>query len=260
MSLKIVSWNVNSIRKGVQDTLSKLTEEQNPDIICFQETRATEKDAEKFFAESELINIYPYRYWNDSSGGHAGVSIWSKIKPLNVFKEIPRIYQLKHGRILILEFEEFTLINTYVPNTGREIAEEHRQVWHNALVPWLTEQLEKEKFLVWCGDLNVVSEPSLDTSHHKIRPKNPSAGLKQFEKDHFDEYIALGLSDVFRTMYPETISFTWYSPRNPAVAWRLDYFLVNDIKRITDIKHGPRLMATVSDHTWLIIELNDRVE
>jgi exodeoxyribonuclease III len=259
MTLKIMSWNVNSIRKGVYDTLFKLTEDQKLDIICFQETKCTEYDGEQFFGNSVLKEIYPYRYWNDSVGGQAGVSIWTKIKPLNITKEIPRIYQLKEGRIIILEFENMILLNTYVPNTGRgDIAEDHRNVWHNALITWLTDQFAKDKMLIWCGDLNVVSEPALDTTHHKIRPKNPCAGLKEFEYLHFNEYLELGLCDAFRTLYPDTISYTWYSARNPEVAWRLDYFMVKDVdmSKIKDVIHYKRLPSTISDHVPIILILN----
>jgi exodeoxyribonuclease III len=252
-----VSWNVNSIRKGVYDELFKLVNEQTPDIICFQETKATGHDAEKYFKDKDcLLDLYPYRYWNDSVSGQAGVAVWSKIKPVKVMYEIPRVYQLKEGRIIIAEFENLTILNTYVPNTGRgEIAEDQRKVWHNALVAWLADQFENDKLLVWCGDLNVVSEPELDTSHHRVRPKRLIAGLKQFEKDHFDEYIELGLSDAFRYLYPDEVSFTWYSPRNPGVGWRLDYFLVNDMSKIDDVIHNEKLPSIVSDHTWIIIKI-----
>jgi exodeoxyribonuclease-3 len=252
--MKIVSWNVNSIRKGVYDELFKLSQTEQPDVICFQETKATGHDAEEYFKNTILLELYPYRYWNDSVGGQAGVAVWSKVKPEKVFREIPRIYQLKEGRILILEFKELTLLNTYVPNTGRgDVAEDHRKVWHNGIVAWLAEQFEKDKLLVWCGDLNVVSEPALDTSHHKVRPKKPIAGLKQFEKDHFDEYIELGLIDAYRSLYPDTISYTWFSNIHTDVGWRLDYFLVNDMSKVEDVMHNKRLSKSVSDHTWIML-------
>lgn len=263
MSFKIVSWNVNSIRKGVHDTLVELSENQSPDIICFQETKATGPDAEKYFANSDLKNIYPYRYWNDSVSGQAGVAVWSKVKPLNVFTEVPRLFHLKEGRILILEFDTFILLNTYVPNTGRgEIAENERKVWHNAIISWLSSQLDTcgtdtdtDKFLIWCGDLNVVREPALDTTHHKVVPKKPSAGMKQFERDHLAEYLDLGLNDVFRSMYPDKKSYTWFSPRIYGVGWRLDYFLVNDMSKIEDIFHNEKLDSKISDHTWIMLTL-----
>ena len=255
--MKIVSWNVNSIRKGVYDELFKLSEEQSPDVICFQETKASEYDAEEFFKNTILIEKYPYRYWNDSVGGQAGVGVWSKIKPVSVLKEIPRMYQLKEGRILVLEFENLTLLNTYVPNTGRgEVAEDHRRVWHNSLMSWLADRFETPKPLIWCGDLNVVSEPALDTSHHELRPKKPIAGLKQFEKDQFDEYIELGVVDAYRTLYPDTVSYTWFSNFHTDVGWRLDYFLVSDMSKVKDVIHNKRLPKSVSDHSWIMIMLD----
>ncbi len=255
--MKIVSWNVNSIRKGISKELFNLVENQFPDIICFQETKCTEEAGELYFANEKILELYPFRYWNDSVNGQAGVSVWSKIKPINVIKDIPRLYQLKEGRIIIVEFENLTVLNTYVPNTGRgKIAEDQRNIWHNSLIDWLSIQIEKDKMFVWGGDLNVVSEPSLDTSHHVVRPKKGSAGLKQFEKDHFDEYTELGLFDVYRSLYPDTISFTWFSPRNQEVAWRLDYFLVNDMSKVKDVVHNEKLTSTISDHVPIILILN----
>lgn len=255
--MKIISWNVNSIRKGVADELSKLCKESDPDIICFQETKCTEEAGELYFKDNTILELYPYRYWNNSVKGMFGTSIWSKIKPLKVLKDIPRIFQLKEGRVIILEFENMTILNTYVPNTGRgEIAEDYRKVWHNGIMSWLTDQFKKDKLLIWCGDLNVISEPRLDTSHHVIRPINPCAGLKKFEYLQFNEYIELGLVDVYRYKYPNTRSFTWFSPRNQGIGWRLDFFLTNNISKVENVIHGPKLASTISDHTWIMLELN----
>ena len=77
-----------------------------------------------------------------------------------------------------------------------------------------------------------------------------------FEKDHFDEYIELGLTDAFRSLYPDTQSYTWYSPFNPMVGWRLDYFLVNNMENIIDVTHYERLNRKVSDHVPIILLIN----
>ena len=95
--MKIISWNVNSIRKGVYDDLFKLSENESPDVICFQETKATGHDAEEYFKNTILTEKYPYRYWNDSISGQAGVSVWSKIKPLNVLKRSTTTLSTKRG-------------------------------------------------------------------------------------------------------------------------------------------------------------------
>jgi len=255
--LKVVSWNVNSIRKGVKDELIKLINDHYPDIICLQETKCSKEDGEAYLENNcqEIIENYPYRFWNSSVKGQAGVACFSKIEPLEVKYEIPLIFQLKHGRVIVLTFENLIILNTYVPNTGRgQEAEQFRNVWHNGMVSWL--EANSDKFLLWCGDLNVVDDPKKDTSHHIIRPKHPPAGLKEFEHRHFKEYIELGLIDVFRHFNPDEVSFTWYSNLNQQIGWRLDYFLVNDISRVKNIIHHSKMPKSVSDHVWILCELN----
>jgi exodeoxyribonuclease III len=256
--MKILSWNVNSIRKNILESLIYIDSVECPDILCFQETKCTEKDGEKFFKEHPLTKKYPYRYWNDSIRGHYGVSVWCKKSPINVFKEI---IEMPHcsGRVLLLEFEEFTLLNTYVPNTGMgENAELRRTEWHNGIYKWLLQRIEDDKFFIWCGDLNVVREPELDTSHLKYRKKNNKdncGGMKIFEYEQLCEYLNLGLFDVFRTLNEDVKSFTWYSNFNNKVGWRLDYFLVNDIDKIKNIVHLKKFDKSVSDHSPLYIQL-----
>jgi exodeoxyribonuclease III len=270
--MKIVSWNVNSIRKGLDEAIVNLVIEHDPDIICFQETKCTEEAGEKYFEHSPLLLIYKYRYWSDSVKGHAGVSTWSKIPAKSIKKEIPRLFQVKFGRILILEFdrsivekedsklmegvpENFLLVNTYVPNTGRPELQKNRHIWHNSISDWIPDK----EHVIWCGDLNVAHDSFLDTSHWN----EGSPGLKAFEQEHFKEYLDLGLIDVYRNIYPDTASFTWYSNfRNKEkhigiVGMRLDYFLVSKsiIDRSKDIIHGPRLDTLISDHTWLLLKL-----
>lgn len=257
--MKIASWNVNSIRKGVEDALNLFCELENPDIICFQETKCTGKDGEIHFKSSKLLETYKYRYWNDSIRGHHGVAIFSKTEPKEIIYDIPEMDHCS-GRVILLEFDNFTLLNTYVPNTGTGIiAENKRNDWHAGLLEWLKERTLSEKLFIWCGDLNVVREPKLDTSHQKYRLKNNKnsyGGMKIFEYEHLCEYLELGLHDIFRTFFPETQSFTWFSTRNDKVGWRLDYFITNDITSIKNIVHCEKFDKEVSDHVPLFIVLN----
>lgn len=256
--MKIVSWNVNSIRKGINEALTLFCELENPDIICFQETKCTGKDGEIFFKNNKLSDTYKFRYWNDSIKGHHGVAIFSKTEPKEIYYSVPDMEHCS-GRVVLLEYDNFTILNTYVPNTGTGIlAEEKREEWHRGLLWWLEERIISKKLLIWCGDLNVVREPKLDTSHQKYRLKDNKksyGGMKIFEYEHLCEYLNMGLYDVFRIMFPETQSFTWFSNFNDKVGWRLDYFITNDITKIKNIVHCEKFDKLVSDHAPLFINL-----
>lgn len=258
MTFKIASWNINSIRKGAKEALIFFCELENPDIICLQETKCTGKDGEIFFNGNKLLDIYKYRYWNNSIKGHHGTAVFSKTEPKCVSYSVPDMEHCS-GRVVLLEYDNFTLLNTYVPNTGTgTLAEENRKEWHKGLLKWLKEIALSKKLFIWCGDLNVVREPKLDTSHQKYRLQNNSrsyGGMKIFEYEHLCEYLNLGFHDIFRTMFPETQSFTWFSTRNDKVGWRLDYFITNDMSKIGNIVHCEKFESCVSDHAPLFIEL-----
>lgn len=254
--MKIISWNCNSIRKGIMNELYEVIESEDPDIICFQETKGKGEDIEKYLKDYEIVTqTYKYRYYNDSTKGQAGVCLFSKVEPISVEYTIPGMFFLSDGRIIIANFKDFILLNTYVPNTGRGvIAENMRMTWHTSIMEWLIKNITKS-FLVWCGDLNVVREPSLDTTHHKARKIGKNlAGLKHFEKEHLDEYFKLGLVDTFRELHPNQRSYTFFSnfsTETNIIGWRLDYFLVNDISKVKDIKINNKLHKMISDHTWM---------
>lgn len=255
--MKIVSWNVNSIRKGVIESLVEFCNTEEPDIICFQETKCTKVDGELYFLSvKDLTKKYPYRCWNDSQKGHFGVSVWSKIEPNEVSLQIKDM-EYCQGRVILLEFDNFTLLNTYVPNTGTgEAAEVRRTLWHRGLINYLEKRMKDSKNFIWCGDLNVVREPSIDTSHKKIRIKDNSkspGGMKIFEYEQFCEYLKLGLVDVFRYFHKDVKSFTWHSFFNNNVGWRLDYFITNNIDNVKEIVHYKKFDKGVSDHSPLYI-------
>lgn len=260
MTFKIVSWNVNSIRKNIIDDLNKLINNEKPDVFCFQETRGTKIDIEKYMnINFEKLNDYPYRYYSDSIRGHAGVAIWSKIEPTNIELDL---FEGSLGRIICLYYtindKKIALINTYVPNSG--IYEERRIIWDEYLYNFIEKINENNYDIIWCGDLNVIREPSIDTSHHITRPiKYIPAGLKQYEIDGFNKIInKFDLIDVFRELNPTQKEFTWFSPKNNNVGWRLDYFIIskNIFKIINNFSHGSKRMSTTSDHTWLILNIN----
>ncbi len=187
-NLTIVSWNVNSLRTKIVDTnasscklksrpvdpnspLGEVIKQSDPDIICFQETKCT-SDTRQCFKPDEF-----HHYWNCSKTkkGYSGVSIWSKMEPNKVVNSLPGLAkESEHlndeGRILTAFYDNFTLVTTYTPNTGRAGMKNaagkfpkpefmtHRANWDAALLKYLV-KLEKQNPVIWCGDMNVARGP-----------------------------------------------------------------------------------------------------
>ena len=162
------------------------------------------------------------------------------------------------GRVLCLEYENFFLVNVYVPNSGSELKRlGYRQEWDKAFFDYL-KNLEKIKPVIVCGDLNVAHKP-IDLARPKAN-YNKTAGYMQEEIDGMDRFTEGGLADTFRRLYPdETERYSWWSYRAGArsknIGWRIDYFLVSE-SFLPSVKDAFILEEiTGSDHCPVGIEL-----
>jgi len=253
--MKIISWNVNGIRAIAKKDFFKSLKKLDPDILCLQETKAQDDQV----AET-LSKINNYQVYSNSAvkKGYSGTAVLSKIKPLQVFKDIGILEHDAEGRVLGLEFDAFYLINVYVPNSGNDLRRlSYRQKWDRAFYSYLKD-LEKSKPVVVCGDFNVAHK-AIDLA----RPKpnyNKSAGFMQEEIDGMDRYTQGGFIDTFRHFYPDkTDVYSWWSYRAGArtknVGWRIDYFLVSETL-ISEVDKAYILNEIMdSDHCPVGIEL-----
>ena len=226
--MKIVSWNVNGIRAIAKKSFFSDIELMGPDILCMQEIKALEHQV----AET-LEPLKGYHLYSNSANrpGYSGTAVITKIKPLNVTKGISIEDHDTEGRVLCLEFDTFFLVNVYVPNSGSELLRlGYRQDWDKAFFNYL-KNLENNKPVIVCGDLNVAHKP-IDLA----RPKdnyNKTAGYMQEEIDGMNRFIEGGLADTFRRLYPDMKDrYSWWSYRAGArsknIGWRIDYFLVSE--------------------------------
>jgi exodeoxyribonuclease III len=253
--MKIISWNVNGIRAIAKKAFFSDLEILGADIICLQETKAQEHQVEETLKPLKEYHIYSN---SANKPGYSGTTIISKIKPLNVTKGIHFEEHNTEGRVLCLEFNDFFLVNVYVPNSGSELKRlGYRQNWDLAFFDFL-KSLEKVKPVAVCGDLNVAHKP-IDLTHPKAN-YNKSAGYMQEEIDGMDRFINGGFTDTFRHLYPEeTGKYSWWSYRMDArsknVGWRIDYFLVSN-SLLPSVKDAFILdHITGSDHCPVGIEL-----
>ncbi len=223
----IISWNVNGIRAIMKKDFEANVEALAPDILCLQETKAQIPDAEKALSVMSGYHVYI----NDSKRrkGYSGTAILSKEEPLQVIYDMGVEDHDQEGRVITAEYENFILVNVYVPNSGNELVRlDYRETWDDDFLLYL-KALEETKPVIVCGDFNVAN-----TEIDLARPKsnyNKTAGYTQREIDGFNDFKSNGLVDTFRTLHPEEIKYSYFSFRANArannVGWRIDYFLVS---------------------------------
>lgn len=223
--MKIVSWNVNGIRAVLnKDLFHPFIEEEKPDILCIQETKAHPDQVDL------ALKDYEHHYWNAAEKkGYSGTAIFSKIKPLSVSYDIGVEEHDQEGRVICLEFEEFFLVTTYVPNSQRGLLRlPYRSKWDEDFRSYL-KTLEKNKPVILCGDLN-VAHTEIDLANPKGN-YNKTAGYTQVEIDGFTRLLASGFIDTFREFESEGGHYTywgfWNNLRARNIGWRIDYFLVS---------------------------------
>ncbi len=230
--MKIISWNVAGIRacinKGFIDFFNKI----NADVFCIQEVKATEEQFD-FRPEGYEMYLFPAQ-----KKGYSGTLIYTKIKPINVIYGINDEEYDNEGRNITLEFEDFYLINCYVPNVKRTLERMDSRMRYESVFLTYIKELEKTKPVIFCGDLNVAHE-EIDIKNAKTNIGN--AGFTYEERGKMTELLNAGFIDTFRYFYPEKAdAYTWWSymrnVRARNIGWRIDYFIVskNFINQIED--------------------------
>lgn len=263
--MKIYSWNVNGIRATIRKgALQEFMAKHQPDIFCLQETKAEQGQSE--------IDFEGYiEYWNSAEKkGYSGTAIFTKIKPLSVINGLPEDivnkYEVhgdvygdpnKEGRVITAEFEDFYLVNVYTVNIKDDLSRlPIRQAWDKAFIAWC-QALEKDKPVVFCGDLNVAH-----TEEDLARPKENvgKRGFTDEERAGFQALIDHGFIDTFRLFHSGNGHYSWWThwanARARNVGWRIDYFLASSSlkNKVKAADIHPEVMG--SDHAPVSLTLD----
>lgn len=254
--MKLISWNVNGLRACYKKGFLEFLKIADADVFCVQETKMQSSQSDFDFRK-----LGYYEFWNSAQRkGYSGTLVLSRKQPNNVKYGIGVERHDKEGRVINVEFEHFTLINVYTPNSQAELARlAYRQDWEECFREYVA-NLQKHKPVIICGDLNVAHK-EIDLKNPKSNRHNP--GFSDEEREEFDKLLELGFTDSFRYLYPERRdAYTWWSymgrARENNSGWRIDYFIVsNDIaKSIQDAEIHHQIYG--SDHcpVSLCVEIN----
>ena len=241
-NMKLISWNVNGLRacegKGFRDIFREL----DADFFCLQETKMQPGQLDIAFEGYES-------YWNSAEKkGYSGTAIFSRHQPLSVSYGIGIDEHDHEGRVITLEMSDFYLVTVYTPNAQDELRRlDYRMRWEDDFQAYLRE-LDKRKPVIVCGDMNVAHE-EIDLKNPKTNRRN--AGFTDEERAKFTQLLATGFTDTFRWLYPEEVTYSWWSYRFQArqknAGWRIDYFVVSDRlrPRIADAKIHTQILGSV---------------
>jgi len=254
--MKITSWNVNGIRaivkKGFADSIKNI----NPDILCLQETKAQKDEVAE--ALQDFKNQYQIFINSAQKKGYSGTAILSKPEPVTVTYGLNMPEHDQEGRVITAEYNDYFLVNVYTPNAGQGLKRlDYKEQWNKDFQTYVT-QLDQQKPVIICGDLNVAHQP-IDLKNPKSN-YNKTAGYTEVEIQGFKALLDAGFVDTFRYLYPERIAYTYWSYRFNARArnagWRIDYFLVSQriIDKVEDVIIHSDIMG--SDHCPVSLLIN----
>lgn len=256
--MRIISYNVNGIRAAIKKGFIDWLKTDPADIICIQETKATEADIN----QTELMDLGFSSYWfSAQKKGYSGVAVFTKILPDKVELGCDIPSSDEEGRVIQLDFGDIRLINAYFPSgTSGDIRQDFKYQWLDEFQQYLNRLKKKHKKIILCGDYNIAHE---EIDIHDPKGNKKSSGFLPEERAWFTKFLDSGWVDTFRVFHKEPHRYSWWSQRFPSVrlnnkGWRIDYITItNDLKKqlqgadiFDQVKH--------SDHCPIFVSLSNK--
>ena len=250
--MKCISWNVNGLRacraKGFDEVFRKL----DADFFCIQESKLQE-------GQTDFAPEGWFGYWNYAvRKGYSGTAVFAKNEPDRVLYGLGLEEHDQEGRVITLEYPSYYFMTVYTPNAQDGLKRlSYRMEWDDAFRAYLN-RLDADKPVIVCGDMNVAHE-EIDLKNPRTNHKN--AGFTDEERGKFSNLLESGFTDTFRYLYPDTVTYSWWSYRFHAreknAGWRIDYFLISD--RLRDHLQDARILTDVygSDHCPIALLLEE---
>lgn len=223
--MKLISWNVNGIRAWHKKGMLKFVEQEAPDVLCLQETKAHKEQV-----GNELIEPFQMKsVWSSAvRKGYSGVATFIKgDQPSTTGIGIEKFDS--EGRIVVTQFKDFKLYNLYFPN-GASGEERHlfKQEFLKALLKKLKTEIEAGNEIILVGDYNVAPD---DIDVYDPKRLSDESGFLPEERAWFKEFLSLGFVDAFRELNPKAAGvYTWWSMQERARpanrGWRIDHICV----------------------------------
>ena len=218
--MKIISWNVNGLRAVYKRNFLNWVKAADADILCLQEIKLQKEQLPEDLAD--LKNYYSYFNFAEKKG-YSGVAVYGKQKPLKAEYKLGIKRFDSEGRIIKLEYQQFILINVYIPHGGRQKENlEYKLDVYKYFLKYCEKIKNKRVILV--GDFNIAHQ-EIDL----VRPKQNQDNIMftPEERKRINSLIKLGFIDTFRKFHKDGGHYTWWpymaNARERNLGWRIDY-------------------------------------
>lgn len=252
---RILSYNVNGIRAAISKGLIDFLTEVNPDVICFQETKA--QPGQMHEAEFEALG-YHVNAFSAVKKGYSGVAVFSKQKPDRVVLGMDNPKYDVEGRVIRADFGDLTVISAYFPSgTTGGVRQEYKMEFLADFHNYLNQLRKTRPNLVISGDYNICR---LWIDIHNPSQQQNTSGFLPEERDWFARFVEDGYVDSFREINPEPDQYSWWSYRAGArknnKGWRIDYHMITEAIKGKVLNAGILPQAVHSDHCPVLVDLD----
>ena len=226
MAKNIISYNVNGIRAAARKGFLDWLKEEDPDIVCLQESKAQPDQLDEEVRNPEGYHAY---WYSAEKKGYSGVGILTKEEPTHVEYGCGIDAYDKEGRVLRADFENFSIISAYFPSgSSGSPRQAVKEAFLDDMFVYISELKKSYPNLIISGDYNICHQ-AIDI-HDPVRNKK-SSGFLPHEREWVTKFLDSGFIDSFRKFNQEGDNYSWWSLRSRArdsnKGWRIDYHMVS---------------------------------
>ena len=253
--MKIITYNLNGIRAAMSKGLIDWISQVSPDVLCVQEIKANPDQVGVF----EFEELGYHHYWYPAQKkGYSGVAIFTKQKPKHIEYGCGIKEYDDEGRILRIDFEEFSVMSVYHPSgSSGDLRQAFKMEWLGAFLNYINQLMATYPKLVICGDFNICHK-AIDI--HNPKSNANTSGFLPEEREWMEQFINSGFVDSFRYFNQEPHQYSWWSYRAGSRAknlgWRIDYNFVTDNLKNRISRSVILPSAIHSDHCPVLLEMS----